>query len=250
MTRDLVLLHGWAMSPRVFTPVLPLLADGRRVHNLPLPGYQGDRGSGVTAERDLSGQAILDRWSDQCLAAAPAGCAWLGWSLGALIAMNAALRTPGRIAALVLVSATPKFIRDQDWEAGVERSILGGLLCATRTGDLKALRRFAVLQAGRSDNALAVGRALMGCLADPGVDGRTLEAGLKVLDQVDLRERLRELRLPVLAIHGVDDRIVPLPAGAYIAGEVPRGDLVTLETGHVPFVTRTREFGSAVLAWM
>ncbi|MGA8262186.1 MAG: alpha/beta fold hydrolase [Arenicellales bacterium] len=254
MRRDLVLLHGWAMRPRVFSPVLPMLGDGRRVHNLSLPGYGCGEGiceSGAQADPGGSGQAILDRWSDECLAAAPAGGVWLGWSLGAMIAVNAALRAPGRIEALVLVSATPKFLREpSSWEAGAERPEMGDLLHAVRMGDRKALRRFVLLQAGRRDNALALGRVLTDCMVDPGAAARTLEAGLEVLGQVDLRARLRELDPPVLAIHGLDDRIVPVEAGAYIAGKVPRGDLVTLETGHAPFATRPREFGAAVLSWI
>lgn len=252
MGRDLVLLHGWAMSPRVFAPVLPMLGDGRRVHNLSLPGYGCDtsREGRTPADPGGPGQEILDRWSDECLAAAPAGSVWLGWSLGAMIAINAALRAPERIEALVLVSATPKFLRAPDWEAGAARPDMGDLLHAVRMGDRKALRRFVLLQAGRRDNALALGRVLTDCLVDPGATARTLEAGLEILEQVDLKARLRELRPPVLAIHGIDDRIVPVEAGAYIAGQVRRGDLVTLETGHAPFATRPREFGEAVRAWI
>lgn len=250
MERDLVLLHGWAMGRRVFEPVLPALSRRCRIHNLALPGYEAGDHGGIDRWNNGTGQNLLDRWSDDCLAAVPGGAVWLGWSLGATIAMNAALRSPGRVAALVLVSATPRLLRGPRWDAGVEQCILRDFSDAMRTCDRDALRRFALLQAGASIDARRVARALADSFAGPDVDPAALEAGLEVLERVDLRSRLKDLSVPVLAIHGLDDRIVPLAAGAYLAGEVPSGELVSLEAGHAPFVSRPREFSQAVAQWI
>lgn len=244
MAGDLVLLHGWGMSRRVWDPVIPGLEAHFRVHNLALPGYAGaDSDAGRYAAMD--GGAILDRWSDECLARAPRGARWIGWSLGALVALNAMLRDPDRIGAAVLVAATPKFLRGDGWEAGVARDVMRGFLEGMRAEDDRTLKRFALLQAGDRRTA----SALSGCLAGGDVDPRTLEAGLRVLEEVDLRARLDGIRAPLRVVHGVRDRVVPREAGAYVAGHVARGELVELEAGHAPFVERPDAFIEAIDAW-
>jgi pimeloyl-ACP methyl ester carboxylesterase len=79
--------------------------------------------------------------------------------------------------------------------------------------------------------------------------GPVLEAGLRVLEGVDLRAGLGAIDVPVRVVHGTRDRVVPVDAGAFVAGGVPDGELLTLDAGHAPFVEHPREFTEAVLAW-
>lgn len=245
MERELVLLHGWGMTRRVWEPVLAGLASTFRIHNLCLPGYAGGAEADAAGNETMTGQDMLDRWTDRVLEEAPAAGWWVGWSLGALVAMNAVLRAPGRVGAAVLVSATPKFTRGDDWDAGVEPGVMHGFLEGMRTNDERTLKRFVLLQAGGLDEA----RTLAGCAAGGEAGPGVLEAGLRVLEDVDLRARLNGVNVPVRVVHGSEDRIVPPAAGAHLARDVPAGDLVRLDAGHAPFVSRPREFVEAVAAW-
>ncbi|MDZ7842491.1 MAG: alpha/beta fold hydrolase [Gammaproteobacteria bacterium] len=243
MTRDLMLLHGWAVTGRVWESVIPELATAFRVHNPGLPGYGGtDPNAGRYGA--LSGQAILDLWSDECLARFPGGATWVGWSLGALVTLNAMLRSPGAIAAAVLVSATPRFLRGDDWAPGVDTHVMRGFLEGMRSNDEKTLRRFTLLQ---SDDR-RTSRALRACVAGGGAVP-VLEAGLRVLEEADLRPELGRIDVPVRVVHGARDRIVPPAAGAWLAAHVAGGESVTLDAGHAPFVECPREFTEAVLQW-
>ena len=102
MTRpDLVLIHGWGLHRGVWSPCLDALRDVADVRLADLPGY------GDTPD---SGQSFVE--AAQSLAdALPAHATLCGWSLGALLAMQAALLAPERVAGLVLVGATPCFTR-------------------------------------------------------------------------------------------------------------------------------------------
>lgn len=237
-----MLLHGWAMSPRVWEPVLPALAAEFNVHNLGLPGYKGGP-PGAECDDDPDGQALLDRWSDQCLAGAPAGARWVGWSLGALVALNAMLRSPGAIGDAVLVAATPRFLRGADWDAGIEPRVLREFLEGMRMNDDKTLKRFTLLH---SDDR-RVARTLAGAAGAAGPD--VLEAGLRVLEEVDLRPRLAEIGTPARVVHGGRDRIIPPAAGAYVADALAHGELFSLDAGHAPFLEQPRAFIEAVRAW-
>lgn len=247
--KNLVLLHGWGMSRRVWESVIPGLSEGFLVHNLNLPGYGIDNGSG-TDERyqSMSPGDILDDWSDKCLSAAPSGAIWMGWSLGAMVAMNAVSRAPGEIEALILVSATPKFVKSGDWENGAEDHVMRGFLNGFRTEYSKTLRRFMFLQAGDAIEARRLAGRLTDALADETCEASVLESGLDVLEQVDLRPVLHRIDVPVRIVHGRADRIVPYTAGAYLAGNLQTGELISLDTGHAPFVTQPREFLAAVQA--
>lgn len=242
--RDLVLLHGWAMSRRVWEPVLPGLASACRVHNLALPGYDGT-GPVAKGLQAMPAREILDQWSDACLARVPDGALWVAWSLGALVAMNAMLRAPGRVGAAVLVSATPRFIRSADWKAGAAPDVMREFLEGMRMNDDTTLKRFVLLQARDRRTA----RVLSGCVAGGDTDKPVLEAGLQVLEESDLRPRLGEIDAPVRVVHGTRDRVVPPEAGAYLAEHVAGGELVALDAGHAPFVEQPDAFTEAVLAW-
>lgn len=247
MKRDLVLLHGWAMGPSVWAPVLDGLSRMFRVHNLALPGYGEASGASVGDAQSMNGGEILARWSEDYRARAPEGALWLGWSLGAMVALQAALRPDADIAGLILVAATPRFVREPGWTHGIDSDVMRGFVDGLRTDDRRTLQRFVLLQAGGSDDARQLARALTECVA--AAEPEVLEAGLAVLEQADLRPGLERVSVPVRVIHGSGDRVVPAGAGAYLAEQVADGELVSLDTGHAPFVSRPEAFTDAVSAW-
>ncbi|MEA3640686.1 MAG: alpha/beta fold hydrolase [Lamprobacter sp.] len=87
---NLVLLHGWGMNNAVWDALPATLTDRFQLHPIELPGHGQARFE--PQWRDLPD------WADTVLAQAPEQAIWLGWSLGALVALQAALQTrvPGR----------------------------------------------------------------------------------------------------------------------------------------------------------
>ena len=107
----LALLHGWGMNRAIWSPVVDRLSARRPVHVLELPGH-GD------APIDLHHTELVD-WAHACLEQAPERAVWLGWSLGGMVTMQAALDSPQRIAALVCVASSPRFVQMDDNVANV-----------------------------------------------------------------------------------------------------------------------------------
>src|SRR5690606_37953635 len=106
---DLVLLHGWAMHGGVLASLADALADDFRIHVVDLPGH------GSSREETPGGLAITARRIAERIPPA----IWLGWSLGGLVALRAALDVPQRVRGLVLIAASPRFVRGPDWPDGV-----------------------------------------------------------------------------------------------------------------------------------
>jgi 2-succinyl-6-hydroxy-2,4-cyclohexadiene-1-carboxylate synthase len=91
-----VLLHGFGQTCRCWGPVAAALADHHEVVRLDLPGHGGS--GGVVADLPATGR----------LAAAAGGpSVYVGYSMGARMALHVATEAPGAVRGLVLVGGTP-----------------------------------------------------------------------------------------------------------------------------------------------
>ena len=114
---NLVMLHGWGMNSAIWEDIVLALAADFQVTLIDLPGH---------GDSSWTGSALdLNAWVAECVAAAPTSAIWVGWSLGGTIALAAALTTPQLIRAVVMVTATPRFLRSEHWPHGLQPDILG-----------------------------------------------------------------------------------------------------------------------------
>ncbi|MBN1140649.1 MAG: alpha/beta fold hydrolase, partial [Deltaproteobacteria bacterium] len=153
----------------------------------------------------------------------------VGWSLGGLLALRAAANSPERAAGLVLVAATARMTAEGDYP-GVPAKVLRGMILKLRRDREAVLREFAA-------NALHPQR-------DSGWEGEFLAMaatfetqdllrGLEFLAAADLRDCLREIRLPVRILHGSGDRIIPLEQAVFLHQRLAGSTLKRVEgAGH------------------
>ena len=208
----LVLLHGWAMHSGLWGPLLPWLAARHRVHAVDLPGH------GHSAVTD---PYTLDAIVAAVDAAVPAGepLAVLGWSLGGAVAMRWARARPARVARLVLVCTSPRFVAGDGLAArdgARRRSRASATSYRSRTG--LTLQRFLSLQLHGSDHgraALALMRKHLFARGEPAPE--VLGAALRILGAIDLRADAASI---VAADAG--DRRRPRHAGAGRRGALAR----------------------------
>ena len=84
----------------------------------------------------------------------PQGAWWLGWSLGGLLAQQAAHMFPGALRGLVLVAGTPRFVKADDWPYGVDSEVFGQFASQLKDDSERTLTRFLSLQVrGAKDSA-------------------------------------------------------------------------------------------------
>jgi pimeloyl-[acyl-carrier protein] methyl ester esterase len=250
--QDLVLIHGWGMNAAVWESLSSTLPAGLRLRPIELPGH---------GERPLpppwdGGPGTLDAWADACLEAAPQGAVWLGWSLGGLVALAAALRAAergpggigGRIRGLILMAATPRFVRAPDWPAAMQPETLAQFHNGLLADPSGTLSRFLALQVRGSDQARETLRRLRQKLATgPPPDPRALALGLDLLREQDLRPALPRLDLPSLWLFGSHDTLVPAAAGPRIQRLLPGARIgVIAGAAHAPFLSHPLEIGAAI----
>lgn len=236
-----MLLHGWAMHSGIFAPLSERLAGRFRLHLVDLPGH-GDSRDYTSGDLDPARLARV-------IAAATPPALWLGWSLGGLIALRAALDRPGQVSALVQIASSPRFVRADDWPHAVPATIFrdfgSNLVAAFRP----AIERFLALETLGSAHAHDELRELKAHVFERGEPSeQALHEGLDLLDQCDFRAQLSALSMPSLWIAGRRDRIVPPGALRWAAAQSARGDYLELSAGHAPFLSHADEVAEAIAA--
>ena len=223
----LVLIHGWAMHGGVLQPLVDALAEHCTMHVVDLPGHGHSRHCGLPLEPHGIAAAI---------AAATPPAFWLGWSLGGLVALTAALDLPRQVRGLAMLCATPKFVRAADWPHGSDGQLVHQLAGDLETDYDGTIERFLALEAMGSADPRAELRHLRQLVFARGrPELRILQEGIQLLEASDLRGELPRLSLPSSWIAGRRDRLVPPPAMAWSAGQCG-GDYHEIpQAGHAPF---------------
>lgn len=232
-----VLLNGLFQRLESWDPALPHLA-GYTLLRYDMRGQgESEAPEGVYTPalhaEDLL--ALLDRvgWEEAVL---------VGLSNGGVVALEAALRAPGRFKALALCCTTPYL--DPVLRAKVESWLhalrAGGTLLRLRVAlpwvfGAAFLNAHPELLAGGLD-------ALLAQAPSPEAQERLL---LGFLSLEDLRPRLRGLSLPALVLYGEEDLLFPRPYAEALA-EVLGGRLQGLPAGHAAPLEAPGAFAAAV----
>jgi pimeloyl-[acyl-carrier protein] methyl ester esterase len=228
------LVHGWGMNLAVFDTLREALPH-TETWAIDLPGH--GRSAWNPARADFESQL------EDVLAALPARSVLLGWSLGGKLAMEIARRHPVRVAALVLVSSTPRFAQSADWSHGMNAGELEAFSSLVEQDWRQTLSDFVWLQLRGSRNAAATQQRVEAALASHGAPHPdALRAGLDILGAVDLRQGLTGIRQPALAIAGQNDRVTPPGATRWIAESLPDARFAEIpRAGHASFISHTDE---------
>jgi len=240
----LVLLHGWAMHGGVFAPLAVRLRARFTLHVVDLPGHGRSRDCAVPLRLEPCVEAVA--------AAVPEGAPWCGWSLGGLVALQAAATRPGTVTALAMLCASPRFVRGEDWRFGVSADIFRDFAAGLRDDYRGTLDLFVALEAFGSEHAKDEIRALRGELFARGEPtAAVLADGLELLETADLRGALPGLQVPSLWLAGRRDRLVDPRAMAAAAALAPGAELEVVEhAGHAPFLTHADAVASRLAGFL
>ncbi len=242
----LVLLHGWAMHSGVWGGLPAALAARHRVHAADLPGH--GRSPALTP---FTAEAVV-RALDAAFAAEPRPLTVLGWSLGGQLALAWALARPERVARLVLVGTTPRFVAGDGWDCAMSRQTLERFGDELHVSWRATVLRFLTLQMRGSEHghaALALLRRELFARGDP--SRATLREALALLVATDLRADAGRVTQPVLVVTGKRDALAPAAAGAWLAATLPNGRLAAIDgAAHVPFLSHPDEFGRALAVFL
>lgn len=213
----LVFIHGYGTSGRVWSRVIPLLAQTHQLFMLDLPGY---------------GRSPAPR-SWQLRTIAPLICEWLsllqlssvsviGHSMGGAIAIHLTSLAPSLVQKVILVNAANLPLQEP--------------------GSVLFWRGFSsLIQPGNGSYPLA----LVGDALRPRF--RVLWQTAQEMLRHDFRVELASITNPTLIIWGKRDVFIPIEVGYALNEALPHASLVTLpDCGHRPMLAQPALFCSIV----
>ncbi|WP_431066056.1 pimeloyl-ACP methyl ester esterase BioH [Methylotuvimicrobium sp.] len=228
-----VLVHGWAMHSGIWRDFAEQLAQTRRVVCVDLPGH------GLSAEMP---EFTLESVCEQLSRIVDSKACWIGWSLGGSVALAMAKFFPDAVSSVVLLASNPCFVENADWPGMPENQL--DLFAENLCVDCEStLLRFLSLQINGLPEFKKLSKKLSAALRESRMPtAKTLQDGLAVLKQADLRPALAELRLPVAAMLGEKDTLVPVRIGEAMQAINPDLHLSVIKNaGHVPFLSHRPE---------
>ena len=240
--RDLVLVHGWGMNGAVWQQTVTQLERDFRVHVVDLPGYGHSAHCHAVSLDEIAEQLIID---------APKNAIWVGWSLGGLVATFMALNYPCYLNKLVTVASSPKFssVKEPVSWRGIAPDVLGAFTEQLMDDFQGTIDRFMGLQAMGSPTARQDVKLLRkAVLSRPTPNPESLLAGLKMLSDVDLREQLAQISVPMLRLYGRLDGLVPLKVSKDLTKALPNSkQYIFTQSSHAPFMTENAVFCQQLL---
>ncbi|VGO22054.1 alpha/beta fold hydrolase [Pontiella sulfatireligans] len=183
MKPSLILISGWAHGLDAIKPMGDALADRFDVQLL----------TGAQVLRDL------------CI---PDADYIVTGSMGGLLAMEL---LPASCKKLVLISSTAKFCAGKGYPCGTHEKILKRMILQLKRNPIPVLAEF-------YKNVHYPYRALR---TAPCCSPSELVAGLEYLLASDVRKKVPTIGIPVLLLHGAEDRIIPPGAAEWLHQHLP-----------------------------
>ncbi|NLL94958.1 MAG: alpha/beta fold hydrolase [Thermoplasmatales archaeon] len=205
-----VLITGFGGDINFFRAMIPDLAKTRRVVVF------DNRGAGSTeCPRGFTGKDMVDDVAALMDHLSVFRAHILGWSMGGHIAQEFALRHPGRVASLTLVSA---YARRPSRSSYIMNSMIDASLAGSDPIIIwEMVNAFCFTENYFADRERRNKR--------PGVPGYTNPEGVKgqmiALDDFDTRNTAHLITAPTLVIHGDADIMVEPKMGEWLAKTIP-----------------------------
>lgn len=170
----------------------------------------------------------------------------VGWSLGTLIALEGALFRPKRVKGLVLVSGTARMTSEGSY-SGLDTRVLRGMRARFSRAPRPVLEEFGRQCIGGGIESSIEADKFVKKFVDTAerLNLEHLAAGLRYLQETDLRTLLPEIKAPVHILHGDCDRVIPVESARYLEKALPNSRLDGVHGGShaLPFTAADRVAG-------
>jgi pimeloyl-[acyl-carrier protein] methyl ester esterase len=224
-----VFIHGWAANGRVFDTCVAAFETTNECHVLDLPGH----GTAAEGNWDAGFDAVADAVKDY-VTSLDTPPLIVGWAMGGMLALKTAAEAPtGPLVCVGTASGGPDHQEafqqmaqrmTRDWPRFVRSSV------DVIVGDRVSPEMHAFMVDVMTSTPLPVAR-------------RTITE-LSVHDPV---QWLSQVDVPILFVHGSEDRISPVEVSEKLAAEGDTASLLVYEgSGHAPHLEHPERFVSDV----
>jgi len=242
----LLFIHGWGVDGRIWRQQIKHFSQQYKVMTLDLPGHGKSGWEKVSLEtiaNDLNG-IISDLMIEQLTI--------VGSSLGGLTALKLFNLSPNLIERMIFVGSLPKFSKTEDYPYGLDIKEMRKLESQLKrsypfmvhvffrslfTIEERKTRRFKWLMKFKQEDTVPMKQALLDYL--------------DILEHEDLREILRDVKIPIQFINGREDHICDQASVAHIKLIQPQARYDFFEKcGHFTFLSMPHEFNQVMESFL
>ncbi len=238
-----LMIMGFMGSSKAWFRLLPHISAEHRAIVFDNRGTgDSDRPAGLWSMEDLvdDALAVLD-------AAGHETAHVVGVSMGGMIAQHLALDHPERVRSLSLICTRSGQPESTSWRM-VASIALRPFVGPGRTFPIVAPLLYS--RRTRRDRPDVLAEDLRMRFTDQ-APGATALGQLAAMRSHDTRERLKELEMPVLVMHGDEDALIPPENGQELARLIPGAELVMLpDCGHLVVTDAEQESAEALLGFI
>ncbi len=158
----------------------------------------------------------------------------VGWSLGALFALEAAAAEQGNVDKLVLVSGFPRFLEAADFPLGMRKAEFVQLRQKIKRNYADGMNSFYNLVDAEFDR-------------DANLSGWNQQQAVRafeILEEHDLRPLISQIKIPTLIIAGDSDRVVNPGVSSFMRQNIVGAQMKIFPGGHAPFLTNAARFNT------
>lgn len=167
----------------------------------------------------------------------------LGWSLGSLVAEEIAIDNRYKINNIILIGGTSSFVQHKEdrYNIGWNKRIVERMKSqVTISTPKETLFNFDNAMFSESEKQMGYDIEFQELRGDT-IENNSIDSllvGLDYLIKKDLRNKLVDIKVPLLMIHGEEDSICPLEGAKYIKNIISSSKIEIIKNGgHIPFFT-------------
>ena len=232
--KPLLFIPGWGMNSNIFLPLIDCMDKHKHeciLIDLPGVGLNSDISN-------ISSDLILEIIQKNKLEEFDI----LGWSLGGQVAVKILNQIElSKQNKIFLVSSTPKFTNNQNWQSGLYENIFIKFSQELSKSPEKTIRKFITLQTYKSEHSKEIIENIIINIVDKKLNIEALNKHLKMMIADDLREMFEILsRCKTFLIAGRNDYIVPIASQYFMLEQYTIvKSLIIDKAGHIPFLSHT-----------
>ncbi len=230
MEKDILLLTGWGATCAVWEPIIPVLSNGYQI-NCVIPSWHRD-------SKIAGSLGEIDNYIENLAATINRPTNIIAWSMGGLLAVKLAARFPEYIENICFIASVPKFVCQDNKNAGIDYQWFTGFLARYQTQPMSALNKFLTLLAKGDESARTSLRFLKKACDFENYDLKECGYGLALLQQLDLLETLKTLQCNTSFIHGASDAVVSLVSAQHAAYISDSPLSIISGAGHAPHISQ------------
>jgi pimeloyl-[acyl-carrier protein] methyl ester esterase len=167
----------------------------------------------------------------------------VGWSLGAMVALELASQFPEQVSHLFLISGVAEFVNKERNGMGWDKRVLRRMKKLLQIDAYKVIGLFdQKMFSTKEKNAGYLDRWNESFRKNlPSLP--SLQAGLDFLEQFSFDDHRNHIQIPVFLLSGAEDEICPTVSTLALAKQLSRSNrTIWKESGHVCFWTQREQF--------